>query len=192
MECSRATEPSATGGEASPSWRQLKLGDLGMAVRLPPAGASAGLGGLSAPGYPSIGASKGRYAPPRPGYVGIVETHCSPVALCRAVADETKATLAHEYGRTPPIEVVGDAAGRGDADALRVPRGLVQRPVGEGSAARRRRCRRRHRPSTRAAATHSTSSPGSAPPTAPACAAPTIRLTTATPSAASSSRRRIQ
>ena len=35
-------------------------------------------------------------------------TGCSPVALCEAVAAETRVSLQEEYGNAPPIEVVGD------------------------------------------------------------------------------------
>jgi pyruvate dehydrogenase kinase 2/3/4 len=48
--------------------------------------------------------------PPRDGFSGLIETRCSPVALCRQVAESTQAAIGAEYGTAPPIEVVGDVA----------------------------------------------------------------------------------
>lgn len=43
------------------------------------------------------------------GFAGIIQKRCSPVALCRALGVEIRERLQADYGRAPPIEVVGNA-----------------------------------------------------------------------------------
>jgi pyruvate dehydrogenase kinase 2/3/4 len=45
---------------------------------------------------------------PTEGFAGILETRCSPVGRCRALAEETRAWMEKEHGCAPHIEVVGD------------------------------------------------------------------------------------
>lgn len=42
------------------------------------------------------------------GFAGIIAKKCSPVALCESLAAQTRERLTAEYGRAPPIEVLGD------------------------------------------------------------------------------------
>lgn len=44
----------------------------------------------------------------KPGFVGIIERACSPVALCRALSASIRTKLQDQYGQVPSVEIVGD------------------------------------------------------------------------------------
>ena len=46
---------------------------------------------------------------PRPGYAGIIQLQCSPVALCKELVEATQLKLHSEMGAAPAIEIIGDA-----------------------------------------------------------------------------------
>lgn len=45
---------------------------------------------------------------PRPGHVGIINSHCRPMAICRDAAEEAAIMCERELGASPVVEFVGD------------------------------------------------------------------------------------
>ena len=57
-----------------------------------------------------IGQHIALHEPPRPDYIGLVCTRCSPVRVARDAIDDARAMCAREYGSAPAVDVYGDPA----------------------------------------------------------------------------------
>ena len=55
-----------------------------------------------------IGQHIALHEPPRPDYIGLVCTRCSPVQVARDAIDDARAMCAREYGSAPAVDVYGD------------------------------------------------------------------------------------